>query len=44
MTGRSSEWDRAKNLLAVRLDTVGDVLMTTPAIRALTAPGGASRC
>jgi lipopolysaccharide heptosyltransferase II len=40
MTRRSSQWDRAKNLLAVRLDTVGDVLMTTPAISALTAPGG----
>jgi lipopolysaccharide heptosyltransferase II len=39
MTGGLPEWDRAKNLLAVRLDAVGDVLMTTPAIRALAAPG-----
>lgn len=30
-------WNRAKNLLCVRLDTIGDVLMTTPAIRALKA-------
>ena len=28
-------WDRAKNLLCIRLDAMGDVLMTTPAIRAL---------
>lgn len=28
-------WDRADNLLCVRLDALGDVLMTTPAIRAL---------
>ena len=28
-------WDRARNLLCVRLDSLGDVLMTTPAIRAL---------
>jgi lipopolysaccharide heptosyltransferase II len=28
-------WERAKNVLAVRLDHLGDVLMTTPAIRAL---------
>lgn len=28
-------WNQAKNLLCVRLDTIGDVLMTTPAIRAL---------
>jgi lipopolysaccharide heptosyltransferase II len=28
-------WPRARNLLAVRLDTIGDVLMTTPALRAL---------
>lgn len=34
-----SEWERARNLLAVRLDNIGDVLMTTPAIRALAAPG-----
>lgn len=28
-------WNEAKNILCVRLDTLGDVLMTTPAIRAL---------
>jgi lipopolysaccharide heptosyltransferase II len=28
-------WDECRNLLAVRLDTIGDVLMTTPAMRAL---------
>lgn len=31
----SSSWDAARNLLCVRLDALGDVLMTTPAIRAL---------
>lgn len=30
-------WGDATNLLAVRLDHLGDVLMTTPALRALTA-------
>lgn len=34
MTAREA-WDRAENVLCVRLDTLGDVLMTTPAIRAL---------
>jgi lipopolysaccharide heptosyltransferase II len=28
-------WEDARNVLCVRLDTIGDVLMTTPAIRAL---------
>lgn len=28
-------WEKAGNLLCVRLDAIGDVLMTTPAIRAL---------
>ncbi|KOP23179.1 glycosyl transferase [Hapalosiphon sp. MRB220] len=28
-------WDSAENILCIRLDTIGDVLMTTPAIRAL---------
>lgn len=28
-------WNHAKNLLCIRLDTIGDVLMTTPALRAL---------
>jgi len=30
-------WDNAKNILCVRLDTIGDVIMTTPAMRALRA-------
>jgi ADP-heptose:LPS heptosyltransferase len=30
-------WDSAENILCIRLDTIGDVLMTTPAIRALKA-------
>lgn len=29
------EWSNAKNILCVRLDSLGDVLMMTPAIRAL---------
>ena len=33
----SNHWNQARNILAVRLDTIGDVLMTTPAIRALKA-------
>jgi lipopolysaccharide heptosyltransferase II len=33
------EWDRARNVLCVRLDTIGDVLMTTPAIRACKGDG-----
>jgi lipopolysaccharide heptosyltransferase II len=47
-------WDAATDVLAVRLDALGDVLMTTPALRALkesrpgrrltllTSPGGAA--
>ncbi len=31
----SETWARAKNVLCVRLDSLGDVLMTSPAIRAL---------
>lgn len=31
----ASEWQHARNILCVRLDYLGDVLMTTPAIRAL---------
>jgi len=34
MTGNEA-WAQAGNVLCVRLDTLGDVLMTTPAIRAL---------
>jgi lipopolysaccharide heptosyltransferase II len=39
--GSASSWSGARNVLAIRLDAVGDVLMTTPAIRALKerAPG-----
>ncbi len=29
------DWQQARNILCVRLDSIGDVLMTTPAIRAL---------
>jgi lipopolysaccharide heptosyltransferase II len=29
------DWQRAENILCVRLDMLGDVLMTTPALRAL---------
>src|SRR5581483_10898955 len=38
---RRLPWTEAKNVLAVRLDNIGDVLMTTPAIRALkeSVPG-----
>jgi lipopolysaccharide heptosyltransferase II len=32
-------WQEAKNILCVRLDSLGDVLMTTPAIRALKESG-----
>lgn len=28
-------WQSARNILCVRLDSMGDVLMTTPAIRAV---------
>ena len=30
----SAGWEEARNILCVRLDNMGDVLMTTPAIRA----------
>lgn len=30
-----SNWNSAKHILCIRLDTIGDVIMTTPAIRAL---------
>src|SRR3954453_11905773 len=50
---RAMSWSEVRNLLCVRLDSIGDVLMTTPAIRAcretfgcritlLTSSGGAS--
>jgi len=37
------QWKQAKNILVVRLDTMGDVLMTTPAIRALKTSRPARR-
>lgn len=38
-----TEWSSAERVLAVRLDTLGDVLMTTPAIRALKHAGPPGR-
>ena len=37
----AGDWPAARRVLAVRLDALGDVLMTTPALRALreSAPG-----
>src|SRR4051812_30482449 len=32
---RQAEWNELKNILCIRLDNLGDILMTTPAIRAL---------
>lgn len=32
---KTPNWNDAKNLLCIRLDTIGDVLMTTPALRSL---------
>jgi len=34
-----NSWKKAKKILCVRLDTIGDVLMTTPALRALKGLG-----
>ena len=31
----TTPWNHAKNILCIRLDAIGDVLMTTPALRAL---------
>jgi lipopolysaccharide heptosyltransferase II len=41
VTDRVRPWREATNILCVRLDSLGDVLMTTPAIRAVkqSAPG-----
>jgi lipopolysaccharide heptosyltransferase II len=39
----TAQWDDAENLLCVRLDTLGDVLMTGPAMRALRASRAARR-
>ena len=35
----AGRWDRARRILCVRLDAMGDVLMTTPALRALKGSG-----
>lgn len=37
MTAKSDAWADAKNVLCVRLDHIGDVLMSTPAMAALRA-------
>ncbi|MBO9639772.1 MAG: glycosyltransferase family 9 protein [Siphonobacter aquaeclarae] len=34
-----TDWDSLSNLLCIRLDNMGDVLMTTPALRALRKEG-----
>jgi ADP-heptose:LPS heptosyltransferase len=39
----SGDWQRARRVLCVRLDQLGDVLMTTPAIRALKESGSGRR-
>jgi lipopolysaccharide heptosyltransferase II len=39
----AGRWSLARNLLCVRLDTLGDVLMTTPAIRGLKESGKGRR-
>ena len=39
MIAPGSGWEGARRVLAVRLDAMGDVLMTTPAIRAIKGPG-----
>lgn len=36
---RAAAWQRARRILCVRLDNMGDVLMTTPALRALKSSG-----
>jgi lipopolysaccharide heptosyltransferase II len=41
--GDVEDWSRARHVLCVRLDAMGDVLMTTPAIRALRESGPADR-
>ena len=39
----NAAWRRARRILCVRLDSVGDVLMTTPALRALKESGEGRR-
>ncbi|MDX2096797.1 MAG: lipopolysaccharide heptosyltransferase II [Leptolyngbyaceae cyanobacterium bins.59] len=36
-------WDDAQNILCIRLDAIGDLIMTTPAIRAIKQSGGDRR-
>lgn len=40
---RRDAWERAGHVLCIRLDALGDVLMTTPALRALKESGGGRR-
>ena len=35
MLANAAAWQRARNVLAVRLDNLGDVLMTSPALAAV---------
>jgi lipopolysaccharide heptosyltransferase II len=37
------QWQQARNILCIRLDALGDVLMTTPALRALKESGAGGR-
>jgi len=39
----AGDWDRSEKILCVRLDALGDVLMTTPALRALKQAGAGRR-
>ena len=36
----TASWQSAERILCVRLDNLGDVLMTTPALRPSNAPRG----
>lgn len=40
---RSAVWKEARNILCIRLDSMGDVLMSTPAIRAIRQSGRGRR-
>lgn len=39
----SASWEQARNILCIRLDYLGDVLMCTPAIRAIRQSGAGRR-
>lgn len=43
MNAHLDAWNQAQRILCVRLDAMGDVLMTTPALRALRNSGSARR-